>query len=116
MLEKDPSIIYDVEKLLKKYSDRTTEEKESEYPFVECVTWADDIKRRGGAWQSSWHYEDNVFIGDNSSLSDLKIHHDYKNISLALPILFTWLKDGAKNPNNLSPNVTRSLIYEKIMK
>jgi hypothetical protein len=33
-----------------------------------------------------------------------------------LPILFTWLKDGVRNPNNLSPNVTRSLIYEKIMK
>ena len=50
LLEKDPSIIYDVENLLTQYSDRTTEERESEYPFVESITWADDIKRRGGAW------------------------------------------------------------------
>jgi hypothetical protein len=36
--------------LLLKYSDFITKEHEGNYPFVECVTWADDSKRRGGGW------------------------------------------------------------------
>ena len=34
-------------------------EKEGDYPFVECATLADDIKYTGGGWQSDWHFVDN---------------------------------------------------------
>jgi hypothetical protein len=35
--------------------------KESLYPFVECAMLADDIKRRGGGWQTNWHFIDSIW-------------------------------------------------------
>jgi len=29
---------------------------EGDYPFVECSTMADEIKRKGGDYQKSWHF------------------------------------------------------------
>lgn len=37
---------------------------EADHPFVECATFADDIKYHGGAWQSDFHFVDNPFIGE----------------------------------------------------
>lgn len=38
--------------LIKVYSDANPGKitKEDQYPFVECATYADDIKRTGGGW------------------------------------------------------------------
>jgi len=27
-----------------------TQADEDKYPFIECVTWADESKRQGGGW------------------------------------------------------------------
>lgn len=71
------------------YSDSITSEKERDYPFVECVTLADDNKRRGGGWQSNWHFQDNGFSGDGQNYEFVV---SSKNIVGALPDLFHWLR------------------------
>ena len=51
ILKKDnPVVLNKAEDLLKIYSDNLTQSHEKDYPFVECVTLADDNKRRGGGW------------------------------------------------------------------
>ena len=44
--------------------------KESSYPFVECATYADDIKYSGGGWQSNWHFVDNAFLDKGGNIHD----------------------------------------------
>lgn len=46
----DPQALKKAEDLLRKYSDKFTQEHEKDYPFVECVTLPDDNKRAGGGW------------------------------------------------------------------
>jgi len=36
--------------------------REGMYPFIECSTFADDIKYHGGAWQSDYHFINFPFI------------------------------------------------------
>jgi hypothetical protein len=51
ILKKDnPVVLNKAEDLLQIYSDNLTKSHEKDYPFVECVTLADDNKRRGGGW------------------------------------------------------------------
>lgn len=64
--------------------------KEGEYPFVECATLADDIKYRGGAWQSDWHFVDKAWYDDDGSSNHAS--EDYplyktnpKNLTLVVP-------------------------------
>lgn len=35
---------------------------EDRYPFVECATFADEIKAKGGSWQSGWHFVDTPYL------------------------------------------------------
>lgn len=35
---------------------------EGAYPFVECATFADEIKAKGGSWQSGWHFVDTPYL------------------------------------------------------
>jgi hypothetical protein len=48
--EKNPEALEQATELLRLYSDNTTIKNEDMYPFVECVTLADEIKRKGGGW------------------------------------------------------------------
>jgi hypothetical protein len=48
--EENPTALKAAEDMLETYSDTITGEREGNYKFVECVTWADDSKRRGGGW------------------------------------------------------------------
>jgi hypothetical protein len=43
---------------------------ESQWPFVECATWADDIKGKGGKFQSGWHFIDRPFLDEGGKLTD----------------------------------------------
>lgn len=47
-----------------KVNDPGYTEGEDKHPFVECATMADDIKFRGGAYQSGWHYVDTPFVDE----------------------------------------------------
>lgn len=35
---------------------------EGNFPFVECATFADEIKAKGGAFQSGWHFIDTPYL------------------------------------------------------
>jgi len=37
---------------------------ENKHPFVECSLMADDIKWKGGAYQSGWHYVDTPLVDE----------------------------------------------------
>ena len=42
---KNPEALAKANLLLGKYSDHLTQADEDKYPFIECVTWADESKR-----------------------------------------------------------------------
>jgi hypothetical protein len=61
LLQKDSAVVIDdVNEILDvlKKSDPSWTKKEDQHPFVECVTFADDIKYKGGSYQSPWHFID----------------------------------------------------------
>lgn len=73
ILESDhPQALAKATNLLKVYSAAHPDKivKESSYPFVECATLADDIKRTGGGWQSDWHFVDTPFLDEGGKPSD----------------------------------------------
>ena len=43
---------------------------EGSYPFVECATFADEIKGKNGTWQSNWHFVDTPYLDQGDDLSD----------------------------------------------
>lgn len=55
-----------------------------------------------------------MMIGDDSTIDELKISGDYRNISLALPSIYQWLFEGQRDPANYSVNLTDSYIYKTI--
>ena len=64
--KEDPATLSKAKALLEMYQDQVIREKESiNYAFVECATWADEIKMRGGGYQSSWHYKNQPFVDDD---------------------------------------------------
>lgn len=102
----NPSALQKSEELLRKFTDYSSKNHEDKYPFVECVTWPDDIKRIGGGWQSAWHFDDQPIFGDKTPHSQLQIETTLKNITTVMPQLYEWLKG---NPD------TSSLAYTTVM-
>jgi len=92
LAQKNPAALKAAEDLLRKFSDYSTKNHENDYPFVECVTWPDDIKRIGGGWQSGWHFDDQPIYGDSTPHDQLNVKAEPKNITTVLPQLYKWLK------------------------
>jgi hypothetical protein len=61
--------VEDILSVLKK-SDPSWTHLEGDHPFVECVTFADDIKYKGGSYQSGWHFIDTPFLDEGGDISD----------------------------------------------
>jgi hypothetical protein len=102
ILEKsNPSALKKAEDLLRQFGDYSTKNHENNYPFVECVTWPDDIKRIGGGWQSAWHFDDQPIFGDNTPHSQLHVETTEKNITTVMPQLYNWLK-GTPDKSSLA--------------
>ena len=59
-----PEVLQEATKILKVFSDAkpTNTPKEKNYNFVECSTYADDIKKYGGSYQTEWHIADNPYF------------------------------------------------------
>ena len=65
ILEKEsPETLQNIENLLGilKKSDPDLTKKEGKHPMVECAIFADDIKYKGGLYQSQWHYVDQPYL------------------------------------------------------
>lgn len=80
--------------------------REVDHPFVECSTFADDIKYHGGAWQSDFHFEDNVWNEDDG---DYNIQYHPHNMTYAIFNLVQWL-----SPADDGDDYKQSYIYDYI--
>jgi len=69
------------------------------YPYIECSTFADDIKYHGGAWQSDFHFINIPFIDqEGKTTADYPGSDSIKtrNITEAIKNIVGWIsqKDG----------------------
>ena len=106
----NPSALQKAEDILGQFSDQSTKLKEQDYPFVECVTWPDDIKRAGGGWQAEWHFDDQPVFGDDTPRDQLDVKTELKNITTVMPQLYAWL--GGK-PDKSSLAYTTVMAHAK---
>lgn len=62
----NPTVLAQVEDILGVLakSDPSYTQYEKDHRFVECATFADKIKYRGGSYQSGWHFIDQPYIDD----------------------------------------------------
>lgn len=64
--------------------------REGNEPFVECATFADDIKYHGGAWQSDFHFVDNPYYPDSDPQNyDFTISKH--NLTFGIEAIVQWL-------------------------
>ncbi len=72
LLNENPMALNAANDLLKVYGDAepSMTHLEGEYPFVECSTFADEIKGKGGYWQSGWHFIDTPLLDEGGSVND----------------------------------------------
>ena len=55
---------------------------EKDYPFVECATFADEIKEQGFDDQSHWHYVDKAFFDNGFNRND--VYPEMYNVTWAM--------------------------------
>lgn len=80
---------------------------ERDHPFVECSTWADDVKARGGSFQSNWHFVDTPYLDQGGDFSDFNIETETYNITNTLTNLQSWILK--------EPGYDSTYQYEQIM-
>lgn len=74
---------------------------EGSYPFVECATFADEIKAKGGTWQSGWHFVDQPYLDQGGTIQDYpNFKFDTDSIDLAIPAIVQWLKHSGSYQNS----------------
>ena len=107
---KNPAVLAKVEDILAVLakSDPSYTEYEKNHPFVECATFADKIKYRGGAYQSGWHFIDTPFLDEGGSISDYpEFVPDVHDVTEAIDSIKKWMaKEDGYNT---------TYIYETIM-
>lgn len=87
--------------------------REVDHPFVECSTFADDIKYHGGAWQSDFHFEDKIFQDKND---DGVYNYDYNkhNMTYGCANLIQWLSvadDGEQYKESYMYDYIQNRLY-----
>ena len=81
---------------------------EDKHPFVECAVMADNIKYRGGGYQSNWHFVDTPFLDDKQSLADYPLFKpDVFNVTQALDDIILWQRK--------TPGYDATFAYKTIM-
>jgi hypothetical protein len=43
---------------------------EGSFPFVECATFADEIKAKGGRFQAGWHFVDTPYLDEGNTIEN----------------------------------------------
>lgn len=90
-----------------KNSDPSWTVNEQDHPMVECATFADFIKYKGGSYQKNWHFVDNPYLDQGGSLSDYTFVEDMHNITMIMPGITHWLKQEG--------DYTQEYAYQEIM-
>lgn len=67
-------------------NNRALVQHEGNYPFVESATFADDVKAKGGSYQSGWHFDDNP-LWLSGSASNYNIKKEPENATVIVPQL-----------------------------
>ena len=65
-------------------------DKEGDHPFVECATFADEIKGKGGRYQSPWHFVDQPYLDQGGSIDDFNFTMAAHNITDAIDSIVDW--------------------------
>ena len=73
-----------------KTSDPTLTQHEDKHSFVECATFADDIKYHAGGWQGDFHFIDQPFIEEGKE-SDYKISKNAHTLTQGIQDITDWL-------------------------
>lgn len=82
---------------------------ERDYPFVECATFADEIKGKGATWQSGWHFIDTPYFDQGGSAKDFPLFKfDEEHIGLVIPALIDWLSGTG--------NYKETFVYKTMIK
>ena len=87
ILEKqNPASLKSTEAILSvlKKSDPSWTTAEGNHPFVECSSFADDIKYKGGSYQSGWHFVDEPYLDEGGKITDYNFTADAHNITEAI--------------------------------
>ena len=79
---------------------------EDKHPFVECATFADNIKYHGGGFQATWHFRDRPYLDHGGKISDFS----YKNAPRDIVGAF----NGIRNWFNHTPASTSDFYVEQI--
>jgi hypothetical protein len=87
--------------------------REEDHPFVECSTFADDIKYHGGAWQSDFHFEDKVYqpSDDHGTYNYDQNNH---NMTYGCANLIQWLSvrdDGEQYKSSYIYDFIQNRLY-----
>lgn len=78
---------------------------EADHAFVECATFADEIKAKGGAWQSGWHFVDVPYLDQGGKIEDYPgFKFDEDSVDKAIPAVINWLSQTG--------DYTSSFVYE----
>lgn len=102
LMAKNPEVVSEVNAILGvlKKSDPSWTTKEDKHPFVECVTFADDIKYKGGSYQSGWHFIDNPYLDQGGSIDDFDFKADEHNATEAISALVDWFNQKGDYKNS----------------
>ena len=68
---------------------------EGSYQFVECATFADEIKAKGGRFQSGWHFVDTPNMDEGDSIDNYpNFKLEEESIEKVIPALIDVLSES----------------------
>lgn len=67
---------------------------------MECATFADEIKYKGGAYQKGWHFIDEPFLSEGGKISDFNFTFDAHNVTEVLRNLGDWFTQAEGYQNS----------------
>lgn len=74
---------------------------EGDYPFVECAVFADNIKSKGGSFQSEWHFVNTPYLDQGGSVDDYpQFENGDDNVGKAIPAIVDWLTGASGYQNS----------------
>lgn len=109
LLKESPVTIVDVKHILDilEVDFPTWTDKEGNYSFVECATFADDIKTTIGSFQQSWHFVNIPYLDEGGKLSDYNFTVPAMNSTDAITAIVDWIKK--------TPGYDQSLYYQQMV-